>query len=97
MRRPRRRFALRLALAMGRPDVDAMLAELSESQFREWQGFYLLEPWGQAEADRRSALLCAVTCGSASLAPFRYHPPVAADPVRPQTPEEMKAALRQET
>ena len=77
--------------------MDALLAEISESQFREWQGFFMLEPWGQAEADRRSALMCAATCGGKSLAPILYRPPLAADPPPPQTSEEMKAALRQET
>jgi hypothetical protein len=49
---------MRMALAMRRPDVDAMLAEMSASQLVEWQGFGLLEEWWPAADDERHALLC---------------------------------------
>ena len=51
-----------LALAFGRADVDAFLAELDPRQFREWQDFYTLQPWGPERADLRVGLLaCALS------------------------------------
>lgn len=38
--------ALRLALAFGRPDVDAFLEEITHEQFAEWQAFASIEPFG---------------------------------------------------
>jgi hypothetical protein len=34
-------------LAAGRLDVDAVLTELSARKIREWEAFFLLEPFGQ--------------------------------------------------
>ena len=42
----RRRFALRLALEMGYPNVDAMLREMTAEQFDEWIAYYQIEPFG---------------------------------------------------
>jgi len=50
---------MRLALKLGRPDVDAMLAGMSVEQLVEWRAFELLEPFGGREAERRMAMLCA--------------------------------------
>lgn len=36
-------FALRLALAMGRPDVDAMLDGITLRQYHEWAMFFGLD------------------------------------------------------
>lgn len=44
---PERRFAHRLALALGCENVDAMLASISWRQFQEWMQFYNEEPFGQ--------------------------------------------------
>lgn len=41
-----RRFAFRLALTLGRLDVDKMLGELTAPQFLEWLAFWHLEPFG---------------------------------------------------
>lgn len=38
--------AMRLALAMGRIDVDAMLDEVDHDQFIEWAAFFSVEPHG---------------------------------------------------
>ncbi len=51
----RRRFALRLALELGWPNVDAMLREMPEKQFTEWLAFYQLEPFGILAEDTLSA------------------------------------------
>ncbi len=47
----RRRFALRLALELGWPNVDAMLREMTAQQFDEWLAFYQLEPFGIGAID----------------------------------------------
>ena len=51
-------FAYRLALALGQPNVDAMLAGITATQFRRWSEFALLEPFGEERADIRNAILC---------------------------------------
>ena len=40
-----RRFAFRLALALGYPPR-LSLSMLTPQQFAEWQAFYKIEPWG---------------------------------------------------
>ena len=45
---PERRFAYRLALALGQPNVDAMLARIPWRQWQEWIEYHSLEPFGQA-------------------------------------------------
>lgn len=37
---------MRLALALGMPNVDEMLSSMSGEQFAEWVAFYRLEPFG---------------------------------------------------
>lgn len=44
----RRRFAFRLALALGQLDVDAMLRAMPAGMLDEWYAYYRLEPWGEA-------------------------------------------------
>lgn len=51
----RRRFALRLALELGWPNVDAMLREMTAEQFDEWIAYYQLEPFGILAEDALSA------------------------------------------
>lgn len=50
-----RRFAYRLALHLGRSNVDRMLREMSIRQFLEWRAYFDLEPFGEERADLRSA------------------------------------------
>lgn len=57
---PARRFAYRLALNLGRADVDAMLDEMSAIQFREWMAYAELEPFGGDVDEIRSAQLRAL-------------------------------------
>ena len=42
----KRRFAFRLALALGWPDPDAMLDSIPARTFSEWIAYYQLEPFG---------------------------------------------------
>lgn len=57
--RPTRRFAFRLALALGVWDVDAMLERMSSGLLTEWEAFFRLEPWGAEVENRRFALVAA--------------------------------------
>jgi len=49
-------MVLRLALALGQPNPDAMLAQLRPHHLAEWLAFYRMEPWGDQRADIRAAL-----------------------------------------
>ena len=60
----RRRFALRLALSLGWPNVDAMLREMSAKQFDEWMAYYQLEPFGILAEDLIAAHWKAIYCNS---------------------------------
>lgn len=64
MREPRRRFALRLALEMGWPNVDAMMREMTSEQFDEWIAYYQLEPFGILAEDVISAHWKAIYCNT---------------------------------
>jgi hypothetical protein len=50
-----RRFAFRLAVKLGIPNVDAMLRGLTARQFQEWQAYFRLEPFDETRADYRAA------------------------------------------
>lgn len=53
-------FAHRLAVEMHRPDVDAMLEEMTPQQWDYWQAFYSLDPWSGEREDWRAAMIAAV-------------------------------------
>lgn len=55
-----RRFAYRLALKLGRSNVDEMLRSMTAVQFREWIEFYRLEPFGEDREDLRIATVVQV-------------------------------------
>lgn len=46
-------------MALGRHDVDGLLAEMSSSQLAEWIAFYQLEPWGEERADLRAGIVAS--------------------------------------
>lgn len=60
-----RLFAYRLALALGRVDVDAMLLGMTGNQLQEWMEFFSLDPWGGERADMRAALVAHTVAVSA--------------------------------
>ena len=47
----KRRFAFRLALALGWPDPDAMLDSIPAQTLTEWIAYYQLEPFGTLADD----------------------------------------------
>ncbi len=61
-------FAMRLALAMKRVDVDGMLDEMDPEDLREWQAFAAIDPFDESRADLRNGILLANL--GAMLAPF---------------------------
>src|SRR5678816_3744720 len=50
-----RRFAHRLALALGIPRVRAMLRRMTAQDFHDWEIYAELEPFGELRADYRAA------------------------------------------
>lgn len=56
---PARRFAFRLALALGQVNPDAMLARLPQRVWSEWQEFAMLEPFSEERADLRAGIIAA--------------------------------------
>lgn len=55
-----RRFAHRLALALGEFDVDALLARYPRRAWLDWLAYHELEPWGEDRADARSAIVASL-------------------------------------
>ena len=46
-------------MALGRPDVDGMLAEITSVQFAEWMAYSRLEPWGEERDDLRMGIVAS--------------------------------------
>ncbi len=59
---------MRFAAHFRRPDVDAMLAELTPEQLAEWDEFCRLEPWGYGFERENFGIVAAMI---ANAAPFR--------------------------
>ena len=55
-----RLFAHRLAIAIGEADVSGLLNSLPHSQWLDWIAYFEREPWGEARADTRSAIVAAL-------------------------------------
>lgn len=54
-----RRFAFRLALALGQSNPDKMLCEIPHRILMEWQQYAELEPFGEERADWRAAMIAS--------------------------------------
>lgn len=92
-----RLFAYRLALALGQPDVDAMLAGLTTRQFLGWQHYAAVEPFGEERADLRAGIISATIANvfagkSRSFKPADFMPRFTR-PVR-QTARQIYGILR---
>jgi hypothetical protein len=86
---------------MRRPDVDAMLAEISAEQFIEWGAFERIEPFGELRADLRAGKIAAAIVNANPWRPKGARAAVPADfflsldAARPrQTPEQMKDIMK---
>lgn len=54
-----RRFSYRLALALGQPNPDVMLARMPWRIWREWQIYNQIEPFGEERADLRAGIIAS--------------------------------------
>lgn len=91
-----RRFAFRLALRLGRADVDGMLRSMTARQFREWSVFAELEPFGEDREDARFGSIVQIISNvhrdrKKKRAPFELYECTLAGGDVP-TPEEVAAA-----
>ena len=59
MKRPERRFAFQLAIALGSPHPDYILSQISSRQFSEWIAYQNIEPFGEWRADLRSGIIAS--------------------------------------
>lgn len=57
-------FAMRLALVLGRVDVDGMLDSIDERQFCEWIAYDRIQPFGDERNDLRSGLGFSALCNA---------------------------------
>jgi len=53
---------MRLAIACGRHDVDAMLESMTAQQFNEWIAYYQLEPYGHEAVKDVIATAASAIC-----------------------------------
>lgn len=63
-----------MALALGVPDVDALLAQLTSRQLAEWMAFGQLEPFGEVRADLRAAIVASTIANAFSVKGRRFKP-----------------------
>jgi hypothetical protein len=95
MARPERKFYFRLAAHLGMT-VRELLSRLDSRELSEWIAYYNLDPFGEARADYRAAMLACLT---ANINRGKHEPFKISDfmpnfePKKPQTMEEMKRIL----
>lgn len=58
---PERRFAFRLALALGYANPEYMLASMPWRIWQDWIAYNALEPIGEERADLRAGIIAATT------------------------------------
>lgn len=91
---------MRLALALGWVDVDAMLQSIPSRQLGEWMAYYELEPFGQDRADIPAAVVAAQVAntiprkGGRAVSPNDYLPMIGGRGRRGQTAEQQKAVAK---
>lgn len=61
--------------------MDAMLAEMTASEFSEWAAFFSLEPWGFYEENRRTGVIASTIV---NMSGNRARRPVAPSAFMPQ-------------
>ena len=95
-----RLFAHRLAIALGYADVSGLLDCLTHRQLLEWVAYFEREPWGEARADTRTAIVAATAYNmqrgrgqpARQVADFMAHKPSRAEST-PANIAALKAAL----
>ena len=93
-REHRRRFAFRLALALGQPNPDAMLSGMPDRIFTDWMAYANVEPFGEERADLRAGIVASVVAnvmgrkkGQRPYKPSQFMPRF--EPKRTKTPDEL--------
>ena len=87
-------------MALGVADVSGLLDSLPNRAILEWIAYYELEPWGEARADTRTAIIAATTYNmnrgrgqpARQVADFMAHKPSRAQ-ATPAHLSALKAAL----
>ena len=93
-----RRFKFRLALALGFPNPESMLARMPHRIYREWQTYYAHEPFGEERADVRSAIIAQTFAnvhrkrGTRPLSYTEFMPHFGPPP-EPKTPDDLLAKI----
>lgn len=93
---PVRRFAYRLALALGEPNPDVMLARMPSHVWQEWQRYATLEPWDEVRADWRAAMIAWTMAnlwgrekGRPAFTIDQFMPQFNVEPPKPKSPDDM--------
>jgi hypothetical protein len=89
-----RRFAFRLALALGQYNVDGMLSDMPASLMNEWIAFFGLEPFGWQEDEYRAALITSTVANTARNPKKRRRPFKPADFMRKERPSKQDVASK---
>lgn len=93
MKRPGRKFALELALALGFANVDGMLAGMSSSQFTEWEAFFSISPYGTRAETLRAGLVAATVANFSPASKKHDFSPADFLPRQPEKKSLAKKAL----
>jgi hypothetical protein len=86
-------FLYRLALKMGRVDVDALAEEMSVDQLYGWMGYYLLEPWGDEWLRSAMTMTQFSNAYRGKNSPVKKVDDFMPVPKRAQTPQQILATL----
>ena len=72
-----------------------MLREVPSIELAEWMAYYTLEPWGEDRADLRSAIVASLihNTNAKRSRPVRDFMAYQ-EPRPPQTPDEMREAMK---
>ena len=86
-------FLYRLALKLGRVDVDALAEEMSVDQLYGWMGYYLLEPWGDEWLRSAMAMTQFSNAYRGKNSPVKKVDDFMPVPKRAQSPQQILATL----
>jgi hypothetical protein len=91
-----RRFSFRLALALGHPNPDAMLAVMPYRIWQDWLEYAQIEPFGEERADLRAGIIASTVANCLARQKGRpafrvedFMPKFRPRAVEQKTPEEL--------
>lgn len=85
---------MRLAIACGRPDVDAMLESITSQEFDEWVAYYRLEPFGYQAMIDVVANAAAAVCHALGSKVMPWMITGAEEPQETVSPNQASAMIR---